>query len=106
MINLFPLVAFVQFIGAFNFANVFSRFQNTIFKHFLNTEKAFNYEFRSLENDLASDIESIEKIEPIKTNDSYSNETFIKNLQEEYQKLKEERENKRKTVKHLIEKKV
>lgn len=84
MISLYSLSAFIQFIGAFNFANVYEKFQDKIFKYFLNIDEEFKLAYEKMENQIVSDSASVEKMEAIDTTDGRSNKEAVENLKSKF----------------------
>lgn len=103
MISLYSLSAFIQFIGAFNFANVYEKFQDKIFKYFLNIDEEFKLAYEKMENQIVSDSASVEKMEAIDTTDGRSNKEAVENLKSKFRELKEQSGKSKEEVKNTIE---
>lgn len=103
MISLYSLSAFIQFIGAFNFANVYDKFQDKIFKYFLNIDEEFKLAYEEMEDQIVSDSASVEKMEAIETTNGKSNKKAVENLKFKFRKLKEQSGKSKEEVKNTIE---
>lgn len=49
MISISAMASFIEFVGAFNFVNVYSPFQRKVFKYFLNVNREFETAFKEKE---------------------------------------------------------
>lgn len=103
MLNLFSLSSYVQFLGAFNFANVYSPVQDKLFKHFLNVDKRFKDSFSGMSVQISSDIDSVNSMSPINTVEGFSTSQTIDELKHSllslYLEEKETRKQTKKTIK-------
>lgn len=90
--SLFSFSSLIQFIGAFNFANIYKPFHDAIFKHFLDVNYRFNKRFDAINEQIITDKESLSKVIPITTNDGRSNQERINSLKEMYDQLEKEKE--------------
>lgn len=102
MISLYSLSAFIQFIGAFNFANVYEKFQDKILKYFLNIDEGFKLAYEEMEEQIVSDSASAEKMEVIDTTDGKSNREAVKNLKSKFKELKEQSDKSKEEVDKTI----
>jgi hypothetical protein len=85
--ELHHFTALIQFMGAFNFANVYCKFHDTLSKHFFNTEEVFNKQFEKHKSQIITNKESINNMKTVETTDGRSNEDSIRDLREAYDKL-------------------
>lgn len=103
MLNLFSLFSYVQFLGAFNFANVYSPVQDKLFKHFLNVDKRFKDSFSGMSVQISSDIDSVNSMSPISTLEGFSTSQAIDEMKLSllslYLEEKETRKQTKKTIK-------
>ena len=102
MLNLFSLSSYVQFLGAFNFANVYSPIQDKLFEHFLNVDKRFSDSFSGMSVQISSDIDSVNSMSPINTTEGLSTAPAIKDMKESLSCLCAEEEKTRKQTKKAI----
>lgn len=102
MLNLFSLSSYVQFLGAFNFANVYSPFQEKLFKHFLNLDRMFSKSFYGMREKIRSDIDSVNSMDVIETTSGQSNAAKLAELRESLSSLFEEERDLRSQTKNTI----
>lgn len=104
MLNLFSLSSYVQFLGAFNFANVYSPIQDKLFEHFLNVDKRFSDLFSGMSMQISSDIDSVNSMSPLNTIEGLSTSPAIDEMKESLTRLEvEEKETKKQTEKTIKE---
>ena len=104
MLNLFSLSSYVQFLGAFNFANVYSPIQDKLFEHFLNVDKRFSDLFLGMSMQISSDIDSVNSMSPLNTIEGLSTSPAIDEMKESLMRLEvEEKETKKQTKKTIKE---
>ena len=104
MLNLFSLSSYVQFLGAFNFANVYSPIQDKLFEHFLNVDKRFSDLFSGMSMQISSDIDSVNSMSPLNTIEGLSTSPAIDEMKESLTRLEvEEKETKKQTEKAIKE---
>lgn len=89
MLNLYSLSSFVQFIGAFHFANVYLPIQDNLFKFFLNVEDKFASRFGEIREKIQADIESLSSMEPIVTKDGLSTKHTVDKIMDELSRLQD-----------------
>lgn len=104
LITFYSFSALIQFIGAFNFANTFERFHDSLFKYFLDVDSRFDGQFDSIENQIVTDRVSLEEMVPIETISQGSNRKKIQGLIDEYTKLQEEKESNARVVQNTVAK--
>lgn len=102
MLNLFSLSSYVQFLGAFNFANVYSPFQDKLFKHFLNIDEMFSKSFYGMRGKIRSDVDSVNSMDVIETTSGQSNAAKLAELRESLSSLLEEEKKLRTQTKKTI----
>lgn len=90
MLNLYSLSSFVQFVGAFHFANVYLPIQGNLFKYFLNVEDKFASRFGEIREKIQADIESLSSMEPIVTTDGLSTKPSVDKIMDELSKLQDD----------------
>lgn len=90
MLNLYSLSSFVQFIGAFHFANVYLPIQDNLFKFFLNVEDKFVSRFGDIREKIQADIESLSSMEPIVTTDGLSTKPSVDKITDELSRLQDD----------------
>jgi hypothetical protein len=104
MLNLFSLSSYVQFLGAFNFANVYSSVQENFFKFFLNVDKIFEESFSGMSVQISSDIDSVNSMSPINTTEGFSTAPAIEEIKRALNQLREEENKTREQTKDIIKK--
>lgn len=104
MLNLFSLSSYVQFLGAFNFANVYSPLQNKLFKHFLNIDKMLSESFYGMREKILSDVGSVNSMDVIETVSGQSNAAKLAELKESLSSLLKEERTLRTQTKKTIKK--
>ena len=90
MLYLYSLSSFVQFIGAFHFANVYLPIQDNLFKFFLNVEDKFVSRFGDIREKIQADIESLSSMEPIVTTDGLSTKPSVDKITDELSRLQDD----------------
>lgn len=103
MLNLFSMSAFVQFIGAFHFANVYSPIQKKLFEHFLKVEEEFESAFRTAKEKVQADMQSVKSMSVIKTTDGLSTQSSVSELSNRLFELQQETSVLYEKTKHEIE---
>lgn len=89
--------AFIQLMGAVNFAYIVAHFPAKVHDLFFDTQK-FEEDFNSFNNEISVDISSIEAMTPITTVEGTSTKNTIDKLKKEYNEFKINWENKRETI--------
>lgn len=101
MLSLSSMTSFIELVGAFNFANVYSSFQDRFFKHILDVDQRFVDAFHEIEASIISMKES--RFETLELKDGRSNESAARKLQEECDSLIMEEESIRESASLKVE---
>jgi hypothetical protein len=101
--DLNSFTALIQFMGAFNFANVYCKFHDSLSKHFFDTEETFNKQFEKSKSQITTDKESVSKMKIVKTTEGDSNEDCINDLKKDYEKLDNQHEVELNSLKSICE---
>lgn len=103
MIDLYSMSSFVQFLGAFHFANVYQPIQDKLFKFVLNVEEEFISRFDSIRGKIQADIQSVDSLSIIETKDGKSTKHSVESLKAEFDKLHHDFEAMKKETKTEVE---
>ena len=90
MLNLFSMSSFVQFIGAFHFANVYDPIQKKLFAYFLNVDEKFIDSFGEIRERIQADIQSVKTMDVIETTSGLSTQHTVDRLMEKLSELDKE----------------
>ena len=77
----------IQLISAVNFAYIFTRFHENVYKLFFDEKKLIEEKFVSFINDITVDKESLQSMEPIETTSGKSNKDVLANLKSDFEQL-------------------
>ena len=77
----------IQLISAVNFAYIFTRFHENVYKLFFDEKKLIEEKFMSFINDITVDKESLQSMEPIETTNGKSNKDVLATLKSDYEQL-------------------
>lgn len=107
MLNLFSLLSFVQFVGAFNFAFVFTGLERKIYKYFLNANRTFKDVFNDFNErgTFYSVCSSVDKLRSLTLTTGSSNEESINDLKNKFSALKDKYEEARINTTRSVSKK-
>lgn len=78
----------IQLISAVNFAYIFTRFHQRVFRLIFNEKKLINDKFTSFVNDMTVDIDSLETMEPLETTNGQTNLRTLEKLKEDFRGLR------------------
>lgn len=78
----------IQLISAVNFVYIISHFPGTVFGIIFNKEKLIGEHFSASTDQINADLQSLETMEPITTQDGRTNQTKIDSLKRDYAELK------------------
>lgn len=59
--SVYDYTALVQFVGAFNFAFVYTKFDEYLHRHYINSDSRLEQQFADIKADIDADLESVEK---------------------------------------------
>jgi hypothetical protein len=85
--DLNSFTALIQFMGAFNLANVYCKYHDIFSKNFFNIEEEFNRKFKDIGNQIITDRESVNNMKIIETTEFGTNEDCINELKKDYKAL-------------------
>lgn len=91
MENMPHYVALIQFVGAFNFAFTVEAFHQTISKHFTNTTKKCEDNFKAIHSKIMTDFSSVQTMKPLTSGDG-SNDHELQALKVKYSNLLSQKE--------------
>lgn len=101
MENLICYTAFIQFVGAFNFAFVIDFFEVKLKAHFLNNEATSLVGFKTIESKISSDIETMNQYEPL-ISGNQTNEKELNQVKKDLNDLLHEKNVKDEKIKSLL----
>lgn len=102
MENLFSYTAFIQFVGAFNFAFVIDFFEEKLKSHFLNNRATSLDGFKTIESKITADIETMDQYDPI-TSGNKSNAKELNILKQDLRDLLNEKNIENGKIQSLLE---
>lgn len=85
--NLNNYAALIQLISAVNFAYIFTRFHQRVYRLIFNEKKLIEDRFTSFINDITVDKSSLQSMEPIETTKGATNEQALTELKERFEGL-------------------
>lgn len=91
MENMPQYVALIQFVGAFNFAFTIEVFHQTITRHFMNTTKKCEDNFKAIHSKIMTDFSTVNTLQPLTSGDG-SNDHELQDLKEKYSGLLSQKE--------------
>lgn len=94
----------IQLISAVNFAYIFTRFHQRVYRLIFNEKKLIDDKFTSFTNDMTVDMDSLETMEPLDTTNGQSNREAINNLKENFKRLEESWATQRDNMTRLLQK--
>lgn len=87
MVNLFSMSSLIQFVGAFNFANVFAKLENMFMQDFLRVDDMIEGEFGDINEKIQLGIETIPNLKPLRLVDGETNEEAIEKFKNDFDNL-------------------
>ena len=94
----------IQLISAVNFAYIFTRFHQRVYKLIFDEKKLLYDKFTSFINDMAVDEESLQSMDPIETTKGTTNVQSLNTLKDNYKALKIEWDKKKNGIAEELQK--
>ena len=82
--------ALIQLISAVNFVYIATHFPNRVYSMVFDENKLLKDKFLDFTSEISADLQSLESMSPITTDDGKTNEGKIRSLQKQYKTLKEQ----------------
>lgn len=102
--NLYSYATLIQLISAVNFAYIFSRFHQRVYRLIFNEKKLINDKFVSFINDITVDMESLQSMEPIETTKGTSNANSLDEIKNEFNELRDLWDNQKEKMTKTLQK--
>lgn len=93
----------IQLISAVNFAYIFTRFHQRVYRLIFNEKKLIDDKFTSFTNDMAVDMDSLETMTPLDTTNGQTNRGTLDKLKEDLRQLKAEWDSKKEKMTNLLQ---
>lgn len=93
----------IQLISAVNFAYIFTRFHQRVYRLIFNEKKLIDDKFTSFTNDMTVDMDSLETMDPLDTTNGQTNRGTLDKLKEDFRQLKTEWDSKKEKMTNLLQ---